>query len=439
MPTALPNTIKTLVIQQWLQGTPRNQIAAENGLSSGAVTNIVNQWRHSLGFAVADELRELAVTMKKVGITAAQCAFGFRVATLMLRVGVDEDSFESFILDVYNRCNDIGLSPENISLYLADLLEFSKSVLPLSKIPNYIKEKTNEKGELKQEIENLNLQIETLQQQKKDAESFRDKALQDEGMTSSGLKWYSDLREELRKYGTPVDDIPRFVKAMKGVKQLNYDASSIITRLTNFEAFGAMQAELQKSVDSLTIAKHELEEECDRLEEVVSFQSQTTEQVQELKKQGFGFKELKQLSRTIKEIAAANNIHEILAVKKFIADIDQQYDDKVGFESKVETLKSDILKNERDRQTASAFLNSAIIQQQQYIIQQHEQIKKITGLGEFGPLIRAAKGENVPVPELKFALVKAIEIIVRVLPIDSTVNVLNSAKMALENTLNDIV
>ncbi|MGB6594689.1 MAG: hypothetical protein WBE68_24565 [Candidatus Nitrosopolaris sp.] len=234
MPAALPNTIKTLVIQQWLQGMPRNQIAAENG--SGAVTNIVNQWRHSLGFAAADELRELAVTMKKVGITAAQCAFGFRVATLMLRVGVDEDSFESFILDVYNRCNDIGLSPENISLYLADLLEFSKSVLPLSKIPNYIKEKTNEKGELKQEIENLNLQIETLQQQKKDAESFRDKALQDEGMTSSGLKWYSDLREELRKYGTPVDDIPRFVKAMKGVKQLNYDASSIITRLTNFEA-----------------------------------------------------------------------------------------------------------------------------------------------------------------------------------------------------------
>lgn len=166
-------------------------------------------------------------------------------------------------------------------------------MLPLSKIPNYIKEKTNEKGELEQEIENLNLQIETLQQQKKDAESFRDKALQDEGMTSSGLKWYSDLREELRKYGTPVDDIPRFVKAMKGVKQLNYDASSIITRLTNFEAFGAMQAELQKSVDSLTIAKHELEEECDHLEEVVSFQTQTDEQVQEPRKQGFGFKELK--------------------------------------------------------------------------------------------------------------------------------------------------
>jgi hypothetical protein len=68
-----------------------------------------------------------------------------------------------------------------------------------------------------------------------------------------------------------------------------------------------------------------------------------------------------------------------LAVKNFIADIDQQYDDKLGFELKVENLKSEILKNERDRLSyaiATTFLNSAIIQQQQYIIQQHEQIKK---------------------------------------------------------------
>ena len=41
--------------------------------------------------------------------------------------------------------------------------------------------------------------------------------------------------------------------------------------------------------------------------------------------------------------------------------------------------------------------------------------------GEFGPLIRAANGENVPVNELKSELIKAIEIIVRLLPFDSTV------------------
>jgi hypothetical protein len=206
-----------------------------------------------------------------------------------------------------------------------------------------------------------------------------------------------------------------------------------------------MQAKLQEDVRSLTITKRELEEECDRLEEVVSIHSQTAEQAQELKKQGFSFKELKKISYKIKEIAAAHNIHENSAVKKFIDDTVKQYDDKLGFESEVEKLKSEILKNERERTfyaTGAAYLNSAIIQQQHYIIQLYERIKKIAGLGEFGPLIKAANGENVPVPELKLSLIKAIEIMVRnysPLPVDSTVNALNSAKKALEDTLDAIV
>src|SRR6266516_7063855 len=114
MPVKLPQAIKSLVIQQWLLGKPRNDIAAENGVSSGAVTNIVNDWRHNLGFAAADELRELALTMKKVGITAAQCALGFRAAMTMSRLGVREDNFESFMSDVYNGCNNLGLTPESI-------------------------------------------------------------------------------------------------------------------------------------------------------------------------------------------------------------------------------------------------------------------------------------------------------------------------------------
>ena len=90
MPAKLPDSVKSLVIQQWLQGIPRNDIASENGLSAGAVTNIVNEWRRALGFAAADELRELAVTMKKVGITAAQCALGFRAAMILNKIGVKE-------------------------------------------------------------------------------------------------------------------------------------------------------------------------------------------------------------------------------------------------------------------------------------------------------------------------------------------------------------
>ena len=69
MPAKLPDNFKSLVIQGWLNGTQRDKIAGDNGLSAGAVTNIVDEWRLALGFSATTELRELAVTLKKIGIT----------------------------------------------------------------------------------------------------------------------------------------------------------------------------------------------------------------------------------------------------------------------------------------------------------------------------------------------------------------------------------
>ena len=53
MQARLPDNIKSLVIQQWLEGKPRNDIAAENGLSDGAVTNIVNEWKLACSLILA--------------------------------------------------------------------------------------------------------------------------------------------------------------------------------------------------------------------------------------------------------------------------------------------------------------------------------------------------------------------------------------------------
>lgn len=47
---------------------------------------------------------------------------------------------------------------------------------------------------------------------------------------------------------------------------------------------------------------------------------------------GFGLKELKLLWRNIYEIADANNIPREEAIKKFFKDVEDHYDDKLGFE-----------------------------------------------------------------------------------------------------------
>jgi glutamate mutase epsilon subunit len=48
MPIRLSENIKSTVIQQWLAGHPRDKIALHCGISTGAVTNLIQEW--SLGF-----------------------------------------------------------------------------------------------------------------------------------------------------------------------------------------------------------------------------------------------------------------------------------------------------------------------------------------------------------------------------------------------------
>ena len=61
MPTRISDVVKSAVIQQLLEGIARDTIAANNDLSGGGVTNIINEWKKGLRSSVADELRELAV------------------------------------------------------------------------------------------------------------------------------------------------------------------------------------------------------------------------------------------------------------------------------------------------------------------------------------------------------------------------------------------
>jgi peptidoglycan hydrolase CwlO-like protein len=343
MPAKLSDNIKSLVIQQWLQGMPRNDIATENGLSSGAVANIVNKCRRRLGFADADEFRDLAVTMKKVGVSAAQCALGFRIATIMLKIGVNEDSFENFILDVYNRCKDIGLSPQRISSYLEDLIEFSRDVLPISKIQDYIKQKTDEERKLQEEIEKLSEKISALRQEKMKHESLRDQALQEKQMTISQLEWYSDLKSELTKYSISVDDVSELVRLVNNIRtHTNYDVQKVINEYWSIEMLRTSHDALQKTVQSMRNEIDGLEQQRSYLEGRVKMYNKTISTYEDLKAMGFGLNELSFLLDTINEIAAENDIPVEKAVSKFLSDVEQQYHKKVGFEYKLRNMREEL-------------------------------------------------------------------------------------------------
>ena len=64
MPTRISEAVKSAVIQQWLEGIARDTIAANNDLSGGGVTNIINEWKQGLGLGILSSRRP-----KRVGCT----------------------------------------------------------------------------------------------------------------------------------------------------------------------------------------------------------------------------------------------------------------------------------------------------------------------------------------------------------------------------------
>jgi hypothetical protein len=45
MPAAIDPVIKKQVVNQWLYGTSRDRIAADNDIGAGTVSNIIDEWK----------------------------------------------------------------------------------------------------------------------------------------------------------------------------------------------------------------------------------------------------------------------------------------------------------------------------------------------------------------------------------------------------------
>jgi hypothetical protein len=154
MPLKIPSEIRASVIRDWLDGKPRDTIARDNMVSTGAVSNMVTKWRDDLTVCDGDALRELGITFRKLGITAPQGAIGFRLASILKDLGVDEDNFGDFVSQIYNQCKDIGLKPEDIVYNAKQIVDLSGSI-QISDIPSYIQEKTKERQKLEEDIKKL--------------------------------------------------------------------------------------------------------------------------------------------------------------------------------------------------------------------------------------------------------------------------------------------
>lgn len=112
-------------------------------------------------------MRELAIQLKKNGLTVSDCAKGFRMSMIFKKYGIkeedepDDGGITYFLKEIYLKCQDVNLTPQKAFIYIYDIINFSKE-LSISQIPQFLKKKKEEKEELEISIQNLNQKINAL-------------------------------------------------------------------------------------------------------------------------------------------------------------------------------------------------------------------------------------------------------------------------------------
>ena len=146
----------------------------------------------------------------------------------------------------------------------------------------------------------------------------------------------------MRKYGIPVHDISKLVKLVNNIRQYDYDVEKIINEFSNLEHLRVQRKNLQETILFLENTNRNLQEQRAGNEVFVNKHNQLINIYNHLEAMKFGIKELWFLRDTVMEIARENDIPPEEAVTKFLSDVELQYNNKLGFQSKIESLRSEV-------------------------------------------------------------------------------------------------
>jgi hypothetical protein len=145
--------------------------------------------------------------------------------------GAAEDKIESFIDNI----NSSNLPPEKVVEYVNQLFAVSKEEsIPLDQVPNYIKEKLEEKQKIDDQI--------------KDADAI----LQSKNVSIETINEHIRLREELKKYRLSTKDIRRLLDLLVAAKNYRYSPGKIVAKLRNIKRLENKENKLKNSCEMLS-------------------------------------------------------------------------------------------------------------------------------------------------------------------------------------------
>ena len=343
MPRIITLEEKHSVIENWLKGESREDIAIKHKIGSGTVYNIVQEWANGIGVHIADRLRVLSIKLNKNGLTATDCAKGLRILMVFKKYGItedeDKDRVTDFLKEIYTQCQEVGLTPQQVFDFINDILKFSNDV-SISQIPEFLKKRTLEKEELETTIQILSKKVDELANLQEEKEQDIQRLAKMKEIMTKTYKIFTIAKFQLGEFGIEMDDMEKFVKSVKGIARENHDPVQILAKIADYENL-EKNAKYYKEVVNLKkdeLAK--LNEEINVKKNDLSNCKIKIDILDELEMRGFGIKELRTLYKMLNEIGLENN--------RSFDDIREKYfDDVKNYEEVIRSrIEIDRLKNE---------------------------------------------------------------------------------------------
>jgi hypothetical protein len=265
---------------------------------------------------------------------------GFRVVKIMQRLGITEEQFESFMTDIYDRCQRLEVGPDQIENYLKEIIKLSKIVFP-SEIPNYLQTQKKEIENLQEKNENLQQEISESNIQKALIEGKLKSVLDKSNITHEAIAWYTNSKQELENAHISINDISLFSQCLSILKSQGYDVTKILNKFKEVKNIDELQDFQQTTTNMHRANLEKLLRDENHLHEQINSHRLKISQIEQLESMGFGLKEFKIMYAKINEIALEHNFDYGIAVEKFLNDLDN-YDDYSTLKGKVEILKQEI-------------------------------------------------------------------------------------------------
>src|SRR5918993_576377 len=351
----IPDHIRSAVINSWMRGNSRDKIASEFNISTGSVSNIIEQWQNKIGVFDAKNLRELGLALKKAGISPVQCANGLRIYNILNQLGIDDDHLFDFLKKLYNESKEQRLLPADLAR-LVKVINAYPGINSLNELPNKIKKRQQEKINLDAEIYYKKLEIQKLDHEKEkkrkeiqdlqeELESFR-KEMREE---KKDFMLFKDAKAELKKHGISIHILEPLIDVIKIFDDMHFRPLAILSEFSDINEYRALVKNKNNELKGLESHVQNLKAILDSYEKKIALNQIVVQSLNQLENLGFNASDIKNLHLTFSNVSKKYNLNKKELKNRFIRCMNCYFNDLLPLQkdiwdniTKISILESEI-------------------------------------------------------------------------------------------------